>query len=168
MQKNTKLTHITNIKSGDIVIHNGQTKTVCKNDITNDDFMGVCLFGDSYKLGNTLVEVVQTEIERAQVWHSSLSVNDWKQLEKKYTFGMINYHPSVILEMWIKEGKPQPEKNIHSESLEQIESWLDRFSLRSLTENNLPSNTVSFPDIPYNYHELYAELVRRSELTGEN
>ena len=72
--------------------------------------MGVCLFGDSYRLASKLVEVIQTETEQAQAWHNSLSVNDWKRLEVKYTFGMINYHPSVILGMWIKEGKPQPEK----------------------------------------------------------
>jgi len=106
MQKNIHLTHITNIKAGDTVIHNGQEKTVCKNDITSG-FMGVCLFGDSYRLGSKLVEVIQTETKQAQTWHNSLSVNEWKQLEKKYTFGMINYHPSVVLDMWIKEGKPE-------------------------------------------------------------
>jgi hypothetical protein len=50
------------------------------------------------------------EIDKAIEWHNSLSVNDWKILEKKYSFGLINFHPSKILEMWKGEGMPEPQK----------------------------------------------------------
>ncbi|MFA5669889.1 MAG: hypothetical protein WCX83_00310 [Candidatus Cloacimonas sp.] len=36
---------------GDIIIHHGKDRTVCKKDITRCDFFGIKLFGDSYVLG---------------------------------------------------------------------------------------------------------------------
>lgn len=50
--------HITEIKPGDVVVHDGVRRTVCAKDLTYSEFMGVCLFGDSYRLGTKLVEVV--------------------------------------------------------------------------------------------------------------
>ena len=43
-----KITHITQIKQGDTIIHNGRLTTVCKNDIKKDNFTGVSIFGASY------------------------------------------------------------------------------------------------------------------------
>lgn len=46
------------IKIGDIILCNdGEIRTVCKNNITNG-FMGLCLFGDSYRLGIEKVKKV--------------------------------------------------------------------------------------------------------------
>ena len=55
----TKLVHKLEIKNGDTVIHNGELKTVGKESITNDEFMGLLLFGDSYRLGYKMVELVE-------------------------------------------------------------------------------------------------------------
>lgn len=55
----TKLVHKSEIKNGDTVIHNGELKTVGKESITNDEFMGLLLFGDSYHLGYKMVELVE-------------------------------------------------------------------------------------------------------------
>ena len=41
-------------------------------------------------------------------------------------------------------------------SYEQLDSWLDE-----LCESN---NSISLPHIPYDYHHLYGELVRRESL----
>ena len=51
--------HKSEIKNGDTVIHNGELKTVGKESITNDEFMGLLLFGDSYRLGYKMVELVE-------------------------------------------------------------------------------------------------------------
>lgn len=46
------------IKIGDIILCNdGDNRTVCKNNIMNG-FMGLCLFGDSYRLGIEKVKKV--------------------------------------------------------------------------------------------------------------
>jgi len=49
--------HITEIRPGDTVIHLGLTRTVCRCDI-HRGFMGLTMFGDSYRLGSDLVIVV--------------------------------------------------------------------------------------------------------------
>lgn len=51
-------THISQIKSGDTIIHNGKEMTVCKKDIKQDSFMGVSIFGDSYHSGYKPVEKI--------------------------------------------------------------------------------------------------------------
>lgn len=58
----TKQVHISTIKPGDTVIHNGHMRTVCANNITHSDFMGRQLFGDSYRLGHKKVTLV-TEVK---------------------------------------------------------------------------------------------------------
>ena len=40
MSVTTAEIHISNIKSGDTVYHNGELKTVCRNNIKYDSFMG--------------------------------------------------------------------------------------------------------------------------------
>jgi hypothetical protein len=50
--------HVSTIRMNDIVIHNGVECTVGKNDIKHNTFMGSVLFGDSHKLGHTLVTKV--------------------------------------------------------------------------------------------------------------
>ena len=48
--------HISRIRSGDTIIHNGVLTTVCNNNIKSCKFMGITLFGDSYNLGYKLVK----------------------------------------------------------------------------------------------------------------
>lgn len=50
--------HITDIKPGDTVLHNGQVCTVSASNLSRGDFMGALLFGDSYSLGNKPVIVI--------------------------------------------------------------------------------------------------------------
>jgi len=47
--------HKTSISAGDVILHNGRERTVCRKDITHCEFFGVKLFGDSYRLGSQLV-----------------------------------------------------------------------------------------------------------------
>lgn len=53
-----KKTHISNINIGDTIMHNGEIKTVAGNNLKRGSFMGTSLFGDSYSIGNRLVEQV--------------------------------------------------------------------------------------------------------------
>lgn len=50
--------HISQIRPGDTVFHEGLVRTVCRRKIMQDSFMGVLLFGDSYRLGTRLVHQV--------------------------------------------------------------------------------------------------------------
>ena len=51
MRYSVKLVDKDCITSGDTVLcKDGKIRTVCKKDITYN-FMGTCIFGDSYKLG---------------------------------------------------------------------------------------------------------------------
>jgi hypothetical protein len=43
--------HISMIRPGDIVIHQGRDRTISKSNISHDPFMGITIFGDSYHLG---------------------------------------------------------------------------------------------------------------------
>lgn len=58
----TVLAHISEIRAGDTVMIDGQMRTVSNNDIRRG-FLGVTLFGDSYRLGT--VPVQRVEIMRA-------------------------------------------------------------------------------------------------------
>lgn len=51
-------THIKDIKKGDLILHDGEVKTVCKSDINFCSFMGVSVFGDNYYFGYKPVEKV--------------------------------------------------------------------------------------------------------------
>lgn len=58
MKYNIVLVHKDCIKIGDIILcKDGKVRTVCRNNITNG-FMGVCLFGDSYRLGQDPVKKI--------------------------------------------------------------------------------------------------------------
>jgi len=46
-----KKVHISTIRQGDTIFHNEAWRTVSGTDIKYSQFMGVTLFGDSYKLG---------------------------------------------------------------------------------------------------------------------
>lgn len=48
--------HISTIQAGDTILHNGLIRTVGNVNIRHSSFMGITLFGDSYRLGNTLVK----------------------------------------------------------------------------------------------------------------
>lgn len=54
-----KEVHISTIKWGDTVEHNGVIKTVGNRDIKQDGFFGHTLFGDSYRLGRINVKKVE-------------------------------------------------------------------------------------------------------------
>ena len=54
----TKDVHISTIQGCDTVIHNGEMKTVCFNNIKQGGFFGTSLFGDSYNMGTKLVTKV--------------------------------------------------------------------------------------------------------------
>ena len=43
--------HKSTIRHGDVILHNDKEKTVCDNNITRSDLMGLCIFGDSYHCG---------------------------------------------------------------------------------------------------------------------
>lgn len=51
--------HISQISVGDTVEHEGKITTVCAKDIRRDRFMGLTLFGDSYRLGYKPVKRVK-------------------------------------------------------------------------------------------------------------
>lgn len=55
---NTKEIHISEIRVGDTIIHDGIMRTVCGRVLKSDTFMGTTLFGDSYKSGHKLVTKV--------------------------------------------------------------------------------------------------------------
>ena len=58
MKYNIVLVHKDCIKIGDIILcKDGKVRTVCRKNITNG-FMGVCLFGDSYRLGQEPVKKI--------------------------------------------------------------------------------------------------------------
>lgn len=59
MQYTIEHVQISTIEPGDTVIHDGKMKTVCRNNIDKDAFMGVTLFGDCYKMGRKLVQKVK-------------------------------------------------------------------------------------------------------------
>lgn len=45
----TVKTHISDLKNGDVVIYNDSLKTVGRNDVKLDSFIGLCIFGDASK-----------------------------------------------------------------------------------------------------------------------
>ena len=51
--------HISDIRHGDTIEHNGKLMTVCNSDIKRCDFMGITIFGDSYNLGYKAVKFVE-------------------------------------------------------------------------------------------------------------
>ena len=59
MNFNIKEVHISEIRPGDTVEHNGAICTVCRNNIKTGGFMGRTLFGDSYRLGIDPVRKLQ-------------------------------------------------------------------------------------------------------------
>lgn len=50
--------HISQIKVGDAILHNGAVRTVCKRFLTYCSFMGVSVFGDNYRSGHRPVKRV--------------------------------------------------------------------------------------------------------------
>lgn len=50
--------HISDICAGDTIMHYGEMKTVCRNNITYSEFMGIKLFGDNYRSGYLPVKKV--------------------------------------------------------------------------------------------------------------
>ena len=55
-----KKIHISTVKSGDIILHNGKPKTVGSKDIKSG-FMGTTVFGDSYRLGTVPVILMEPQ-----------------------------------------------------------------------------------------------------------
>lgn len=54
----TNPVHISQIRAGDTIVHNGQLTTVCANNIKTGGFCGTTLFGDSYRSGTKAVDKV--------------------------------------------------------------------------------------------------------------
>ena len=54
----TKNKHISLIRQGDTILHNGEERTVCDSDILISSFMGISIFGDSYSMGRKLVKEI--------------------------------------------------------------------------------------------------------------
>ena len=50
--------HISTISVGDVVEHNGKLMTVGDGDMKRSEFMGVSIFGDSYRMGNKPARLV--------------------------------------------------------------------------------------------------------------
>jgi hypothetical protein len=71
-----KNTHISDIKAGDTIRHNGEMRTVSGTDIKGDAFIGKTLFGDSYNLGVKQVEMVvfrlKKDMDRIEVLEYSI------------------------------------------------------------------------------------------------
>lgn len=55
MNYTTQDTHISTIRAGDTVEHQGRLMTVCASNLKRG-FMGITLFGDSYRLGTLPVK----------------------------------------------------------------------------------------------------------------
>lgn len=54
--KNAVKVHISEIRPGDTILHiDGNIRTVCRSNIKNN-FMGITIFGDSYRLGTIPVK----------------------------------------------------------------------------------------------------------------
>lgn len=53
-----KPVHISEVKAGDTILHNGEIRTVSGTDIGGNRFIGKTLFGDSYNLGYAQVQMV--------------------------------------------------------------------------------------------------------------
>jgi hypothetical protein len=53
----TEQRHISEIRAGDTVIHQGQPRTVTRQDIKKCPFMGFSIFGDTYRTGKNPVTV---------------------------------------------------------------------------------------------------------------
>lgn len=52
MSYDTQLVNKNDIQVGDIIIcKDGAMRTVCRNNIKYDSFMGLSIFGDTYRLG---------------------------------------------------------------------------------------------------------------------
>lgn len=59
MNYTIKNVHISTIKAGDTVEHNGEMMTVCNSNIKRSDLFGATLFGDSYSMGYKLVKKIE-------------------------------------------------------------------------------------------------------------
>jgi len=51
MRYTTEEKHISTIRHGDLIVHEGVLSTVCDNNIKRDSFMGLSIFGDCYRMG---------------------------------------------------------------------------------------------------------------------
>lgn len=51
MNYTIKEVHISTIKHGDVILHNGDIKTVSRYFMKLDKFMGLTLYGDCYNFG---------------------------------------------------------------------------------------------------------------------
>ncbi len=58
MQYTINKTHISKVRSGDTIFHQGEIKTLTDCNIKNCPFMGISIWGDSYQLGNKPVIVL--------------------------------------------------------------------------------------------------------------
>lgn len=53
------------------------------------------------------MSIPQSEIDQSQDWWRSLSLNEWKALEAKYSvISVLCGLTHIVHEIWLKEGKP--------------------------------------------------------------
>lgn len=57
--------HISKINAGDTILHEGVILTACQSDIKSGGFMGTTIFGDSYRCGYKMVQVLDIKHARA-------------------------------------------------------------------------------------------------------
>lgn len=57
--------HISEVRPGMTIYHNDQFATVGKNDITKDKFMGLSVFGDTYKVGTRPIVMILFKVPTA-------------------------------------------------------------------------------------------------------
>ena len=50
--------HISKVKRGDTILHNGELKTLTDSNIKHCPFMGISIWGDSYHCGSKPVIVI--------------------------------------------------------------------------------------------------------------
>lgn len=53
------------------------------------------------------------------------------------------------------------QKKIQDVDYDTLVAWWDEFSITNLDNKGLPLNTDTLPHIPYTYHEIFGEILRR-------
>lgn len=54
--------HVNDVRAGDVIMYEGNTRTLSRNDINYSSCMGKSILGDSYSLGHKKVPVVQYKL----------------------------------------------------------------------------------------------------------
>lgn len=63
--------HISEVRVGDVVVHEGKERTVCANNLKSDLFFDKLLFGDSYHIGRKPVQRLKIERALPKIYNSN-------------------------------------------------------------------------------------------------